>query len=198
MAKGSDNNNRLYYADLGDPKRPNLAASGQAARRRRRRGVQRVRQQGVGVVRANRSRRTQPEGDRARHHEPVAVGMEDRRARGEGGHRERQPHRRSHRHAVSRRRAEPIVAVYAGRNARGGRFAAGRRDRRVDRRTRGFAGDLLPVQLAAVADDGLLIRPCVEVADAVRGARTADRREPVRNETALRHIERRYARAVSS
>jgi prolyl oligopeptidase len=27
MAKGSDNNNRLYYADLGDPKRPNIAAS---------------------------------------------------------------------------------------------------------------------------------------------------------------------------
>jgi prolyl oligopeptidase len=27
MAKGSDNNNRLYYADLGDPKRPDLAAS---------------------------------------------------------------------------------------------------------------------------------------------------------------------------
>ena len=27
MARGSDNNNRLYYADLGDPKRPNIAAS---------------------------------------------------------------------------------------------------------------------------------------------------------------------------
>ena len=26
MAKGSDNNNRLYYADLGDPRRPNIAA----------------------------------------------------------------------------------------------------------------------------------------------------------------------------
>jgi prolyl oligopeptidase len=27
MARGSDNNNRLYYADLGDPKRPNIAAA---------------------------------------------------------------------------------------------------------------------------------------------------------------------------
>ena len=27
MARGSDNNNRLYYADLGDPRRPNIAAA---------------------------------------------------------------------------------------------------------------------------------------------------------------------------
>ena len=26
MSKGADNNNRLYYADLGDPRKPNVSA----------------------------------------------------------------------------------------------------------------------------------------------------------------------------
>ena len=66
-SRASDNNNRLYYADLGDPTAPNVDARDQAARRERRCGV---RADSATTARralpAHRQGRAEPPGDRDR------------------------------------------------------------------------------------------------------------------------------------
>ena len=63
-------------------------------------------------------------------------------------------------------------------------------------RTIGSVRRLVHVQLAAVAGDGLSLRPRVAIAHGVRGAAAADRRVAVRDARDVCDVEGRHARAV--
>ena len=52
MAEGSGNQNRLYYADLGNSKTPDISAAVQAADRGRRCGVRADRERRIGALSA--------------------------------------------------------------------------------------------------------------------------------------------------
>ena len=117
MFEGSDNKNRLYYADLGNPPAPNIDAAVKPIVETRRCGVRADRQPADRVV-FLRSDKDAPNRRviAVDLQNPTPVGVEDDRARSSRRRsktcrRDRRPHRR----ALSRRRAEPAPAVRARR-----------------------------------------------------------------------------------
>jgi prolyl oligopeptidase len=106
MAKGSDNNNRLYYADLGDPRKPNPGAPV--------RPLVEDDDAEFGVF-ANRGSVLYLRTDR----NAPPISLENDRSGGEGSDRSGQSDRRTDRDAVSRGCAEQTDAVRPRRNAAG-------------------------------------------------------------------------------
>ena len=196
MAEGSGNQNRLYYADLGDPKSPDISAPVQAADRGGRCGVHADWERRAGAVSAIGQGRAKSQGHCGGPALAGAIGVEDGGCRAERRARIRRPHRRPHRLAVSGGRAEPAEDEQPRRCRPGRDRAAGHRHGGRPRGPRGRAGRLVPVQFAADAVHGLSLRSRFEAKRAVRGADDARRCEPVRNAGALRHVEGRHARAV--
>ena len=198
MAEGAENNNRLYYADLGDPKAPSIDAPVKPLIEDDDAEYAPIGNSGSTLYRAVRSR-TRPTAkslaiDLA---QSGAGRVEDDRSRAQGSDRERRA-----------RSAAGIVAQYLvdvqsrsalfdldGSAARRDR-AAGHRHGRRHQRTPGSPDDLVQLQLAAAAVDGLRVRSVASQSSAVRSGDAASRHRRLRDEGAVRDVEGRHARAV--
>ena len=133
--------------------------AGQAGDGGQRRRVLADRQPRFDGVSALGQGRAQPRDPRRRPGQSGARCLEDHHSGAQGSDRKRRGHRRPHRRAVPRRRAEPAAALRPERRAAGRGRGAGSGNGRHDQRTSGCAGDLVQLQLAADALDGIRLQP---------------------------------------